>query len=82
MQGLPLEERGEEGGLSRKINVSLQYKSMRVSVMAMENPEDRVAHWKALVFLPQSFVAWDQLIGSGVLAGRWQGNCGSGWLNK
>lgn len=52
MQGLPFEERGEEEGLGRKINVSLQYKSMRVSVMPMENPEDKVAHWKALMFLP------------------------------
>ena len=52
MQDLPLEEIGEEGGLGRKINVSLQYMSMRVSVIPMENPEDKVAHWKALVFLP------------------------------
>ena len=52
MQGLALEERGEEGGLGININVSLQYRSVRVSVMPMENPEDRVAHWKVFVFLP------------------------------
>lgn len=73
MQGLALEEKGEEGGLGININVSLQDRSMRVLVMPMENPEDRVAHWKAFMFLPQSFIGWDQLTGSGVLAGLWWG---------